>query len=123
MFRWVKKALLLIKPPKKGDVYYGDAFEFVTARPVEKILHGMKDKHGDTLWIESMGHGTYKITIESSSMPYYICKAEVLVQSKKGYDFTWLTRVQPRRIVKGVLTDMIADGRIDKDAISPKYKC
>lgn len=106
MFKTIRKLLFRRRLPVVGETYSGDAFYFVFAKPVEKILFGMVDIHGDSVWEECSGPDSYRLKILNSAMPYYICDAEVLChQNFKTYK--WLKRSQPRRIGKKVLKDMV----------------
>lgn len=113
MRAWLLRLRLRLNPPKVGDTYLDDAMYNVIGRPVEKVLHGMKAINGDMLYEPMVGEGSYKLTIDSDSMPYYICSAQVLV--KDSFGFKWLKRSQPRRILKKNFIDMIIDGRITKE--------
>ena len=115
--RLIARYRLWRDPPYKGDVFYGDPFGFIIGSGVEQRLHRMYDPTGNTrLWEPIPSDGTYRLTIEMDSMPYYRCTSEVLCtdvndSSKK----MWLKRVQPRRILKENLHHMILEGIIKKN--------
>lgn len=115
MIRWLQKLKLYLNPPKEGDVYVGNPIFFVVNRPIEKILHGMKDKYGMSMWEVVPSDDAYKLTIESGSMPtYYKCKSEILVIDMSFSYKKWLVRTQSRRIGKSMFIDMILNGLIQK---------
>jgi hypothetical protein len=107
------KLWLYFYPPKKGDSFIGDPLRFVIARPVEYVLHGLKDKNGNTTWEPIPSFGCYILTIENDQMPYYVCKSEVLC----GNDSIklWNERSQPKRFGKKMFKDMIATGVLKKE--------
>lgn len=113
MRTWLLRLRLRLNPPKVGDTYLDDAMYNVIGRPLEKVLHGMKAINGDSLCEPMVGEGSYKLTIESDHMPYYICTAKILVKDNSG--FKWLKRSQPRRILKKNFIEMIVNGRITKE--------
>lgn len=118
MMRWFRKLKLkFLNPPKEGDAYYSDSLFYVIANNIEKVMHGMRDKHGDAIWQVIPGDDTYRLTIESTMMPYYRCKAEVLATNVDFSQKKWLSRSQPRRISKEKFLDMILDGEIKKQVI------
>jgi hypothetical protein len=113
--RFFRKLHLYFKPPKKGDVFYGDPTHFVCQRPVEQILFGLKDKYGNSTWQPIPSFYCYKITIESDSMPsYYICKAQVMCKSQKFQLIEWQERCQPKRIDKYLFKTFVLDGLLKK---------
>lgn len=117
---WIEKLVRKIKlyfdPPYERDCYYGDPFEFIIGKPLERVLHKMTTNTGDTLWETVPSDRCYRLTIESCSMPsYYRCTSEVLATSVNDpSDKKWLKRSQPRRILKEVFHQMIIDGRIER---------
>jgi hypothetical protein len=111
----LRQVKLYLNPPKKGDVYLGDPLRFVIAKPMEYILHGLKDKTGKTLWEPLPSEDCYKITIENDSMPdYYICQSEVLCLSEAMSVMQWHKRTQPKRIGKELFNSMIINGTLGK---------
>jgi len=113
MRAWLLRLLLYLNPPKVGDTYLSDAMYNIVGKPIEKVLHGMKTIDGDILYEPVVGDGSYKLTIDSDTMPYYICSAQVLVRDNTG--FKWLKRIEPKRILKKNFINMILDGRITKE--------
>ena len=114
--RLIRRFKLWRNPPYKGDVYYGDPFDFIIGSPIEQRLHKMFDQSGNTrLWYPIPSDSTVRLTIEADSMPYYRCTCEVLVTSVSDKNkHEWLKRVQPRRILKDRFHEMILDGRLKK---------
>jgi hypothetical protein len=112
--RLIRRIKIPFDPPKVGDIYYGDPFDFICGSPFEHVLHRTKSIYGDPIWNVVASDGCYRLTIESESMPYYRCKAEVLCENVHGYGKEWLERVQPRRISKDRFREMIIDGRIKR---------
>lgn len=113
IFGLVKKIrLLLMRRPRKGDVYEGDAFDFLAGNYIEPILHGMRDKYGNISAVRADGPGSYKFLVSSTAMPYYILHCSILVIDCKTSKFEWKTRCQPRRVKKETFHEMILDGRL-----------
>lgn len=109
------KIKLLFDPPKKGDVYVGDSFDFMAGSVVEQILHGLRDRNGDLLYTRLDGPESYKLTVVLDSMPYYCIDCEVLVRNDSGHPkYVWMKRTQARRIWKDRFEQMIVDGRVKK---------
>lgn len=110
--------MLYLKPPQKGDVYVCDAFDIMAGSLTEKVLHDLMTKSGENLYTYWDGTENYRLTINNVSMPYYICKAEVLVKYDPGSfresKFIWKERSQVRRIDKKEFLAMILDGRLKK---------
>lgn len=106
------KLKLRICPPMKGDTFIGDSFEFMAGNTVEQILHGLSNFHGDVLYSRPDGPDTYRMTIISTSMPYYKVNCEVLVKDNLTHKYVWKERSQPKRIMKDAFHDMIVSGRI-----------
>lgn len=109
----LQKLKFKISPPKAGDVFYGDSYDFVIGSNVEKVLHGMQTRNGDPIWSIVPGKDTYRLTIESTTMPnYYRLTAECLSYRVHDDAKAWLKRSQPRRICKPKLMEMILNGTI-----------
>jgi len=113
---------VFVNPPKTGGVYYGNPTRFVTAKPVEYVLHGLKDRHGKTILEPIPSNYGYRITIESDAMPtYYRCTAEVLCKSVDPLYITdnnmgqWMKRSQPRKILKSLFKDLLKSGILVKN--------
>src|SRR5581483_11712028 len=112
----IHKIKMVLHPPKCGEVYSGDCFDFVVGKPVEKFLHGMTDKYGNFLWEYVPGRDSYRFTVISVQPAYYICEAELLVSfchdiNKKK----WLKRSRMRRIPKIMFHDFILTERLEKN--------
>lgn len=109
--RLMLKISLFLKPPKKGDVFYGDPVWFVLSRPVEHVLHGLKDKFGNTLYTPIPSDGCFRFVVENTGMPYYILGSEVFCQEKSFNNIgTWMKRTQPRRMGKDMFEEMFLMG-------------
>jgi hypothetical protein len=111
---WFRKLQLMFNPPRTGDVFYGDPFEFIIGRVTEHVLHGTRSIYGYAAWNPSPADQCYRLTVESDAMPYYRCTGEALCVSADGEEKAWKKRSQPRRIYKNVFHDMIAEGRLKK---------
>lgn len=110
----VSRVKYFLNPPKKGDVYYGDPFDFIIGKLLEQCLHGMRTVSGDASWNPVPSDGTVKLTITLDCMPYYVCKSEVLGENVNDHSKKWLERSQPRRICKKAFKQMILDERLEK---------
>lgn len=113
MFKWIVKARLFFNPPKKGDVFLGDCRHFMRDY-LERILHDTRDWQGNVTAEHWHGENTYRLTVESTAMPYYILKAEVLTWIPKNPYYEWKKRSQPRRIDKARFRDLIVSGTVRK---------
>jgi hypothetical protein len=100
--------------PKPGDVYLGDAFDFMAGKIIEQVMHGMRDREGNELYTRVDGPGTYKFLLASDSMPYYRLDCQVLVKDNHTSKFEWKSRIQPRRIKKDVFKELIVEGKVKK---------
>jgi hypothetical protein len=118
LMKWFAKFKLWMNPPKKGEVYHGDNFDFLIGKPMEQILHGLRDKNGNPIYNPAFGEGSYKVTILLDCMPYYVLECDSLVYensySNNRNDFRWVKRTQNRRIPKNHVIEMILDGRLKK---------
>lgn len=102
-------------PPKVGDVFYRNWVDFVSLSGVRKGLYGFKPK--DSEWEFFPSEYSYKFTITSTGMPYYICKVEILVIDVDFPDKPyWLANnnLWPGRIWKKEFAQMILDGKMVK---------
>jgi hypothetical protein len=115
------KIKLLLKPPKVGDIFYGDPVSFVIGRPVEQVLHGLKDPSGTTLAEPVPSEDCYALTIVSDSQhAYYVLNAMVFCRRKNLPDSAsqgfgeWKPRSQVRRIPRDVFKKMVVDGILKK---------
>ncbi|MCX9024634.1 MAG: hypothetical protein OIN85_00895 [Candidatus Methanoperedens sp.] len=104
----------LFSPPKEGDVYSGDAFDFVVGKPIESVLHGMRDQYGNPTHDVIPGNNTYKIKIVKIFETYYSCKMQALVEDRITHQKAWLLRSQDRKISKELLKHWALEGRIFK---------
>ena len=114
MWNLAKKMRLFMSPPQVGDQYDADPFDFIIGKPVERVLHGLVAPDGDSLWDAVPSHGCYRIRIQSTIMPYYICTAEALCRSADGDNTEWKSRSQLRRMSKAQFHQMIIEGRLTK---------
>lgn len=111
IFRFIA---LLVRPPKRGDQYFGNSVNFVTSRWMEKVWFGMKHESGENIWLEVPGENTYRLTVTSIQPSYYICEAEVLAMLVTADAHSWLTRKIERRISKLLFKKLIVDGTIKR---------
>lgn len=111
IFRYL---LLFFRPPKKGDLFVGDAKHFVTSRLIEKIWFEMRNRQDEPIWEEVIGHGSYRLTLESIQPTYYIFEAKVLARNLETGAYSWLTRKQKRRIIKSLFHDLLAEKKVKK---------
>jgi hypothetical protein len=110
---------LHFNPPKAGDTFYAHPAYFVICKPMEQILHGLKDKFGNSLYEPIPSNRCYRITIESDTMPdYYRCTAEVFCVQANAQFITnggkWMPRCQPKRIGKSFLKSLLIDGKLEE---------
>jgi hypothetical protein len=103
-----------VSPPKVGDVYYGHPIDLLTHGTFEGVLHGLRARGGDALWDIIPSSDAYRLTVMSTSMPYYICQGEVLAQNKDTLKKEWMPRSHARRIRKEIFRSMLVEGRIEK---------
>lgn len=108
--RIVRKIGLLIKPPKKGDIFHGDPVWFIIPRPIEMVLHGLKDKFGTNLYDPIPSKDCFRFTIEQCGNEIYILNSEVLCRNKFSDMLVWMKRTQPRRIGKDMFEEMFLNG-------------
>lgn len=107
---------LYFNPPKVGDVFYGDPVWFIISRPIELVLHGLKDKFGTNLYDPIPSQGCFRFTVESTAMPYYRMTSEVLCKHKFTEKPIWMKRSQPRRIPKEMFRELFLMGLIWREA-------
>ena len=108
--RLVLKISLFLRPLKKGDILYGDPVWWIIPRPIEMVLHDLKDRFGTNLYDPIPSEGCYKLTIEKDLDSYYVLDSEVLCNTKfSGIGF-WKKRSQPRRMARLQLEEYILNG-------------
>lgn len=91
----------------------GDCSDFGLGRQIEQIMHGLRSIDGSVPFTYWHGPDTYRLTVESTAMPYYILKAEVLTRNiDNNGQFVWKERNQVRRIWKSKIHSMILEGSI-----------
>jgi hypothetical protein len=113
--RLKNKFSLYFNPPKKGDVFFADVFDFLCESNSERIFFEMTDRHGHSLWHFVTGTSTYRFTIENAAVPYYVCKVEILVCGRDNpHKKSWLKRSRPRRIWKKDFHRLILEERMVK---------
>lgn len=126
--RLIRKISLLLNPPKKGDTFYGDSVWWIIPRPVELILHGLKDKYGNNLYDPIPSGDCFRLTITNTSMDsYYVLDSEVFCRSKNSKPIyqcdirgisdigVWMKRTQPRRMSKKSLEQFVLAGMLRKN--------
>ncbi len=110
--RFLRRLSFAFNPPQPGDNFLGRSQDFVSGR-VEGILHGLTHTSGDTKLFHFNGLDTYKLTIVSTIMPYYICESAVLTKPIEPTDyFLWSTRIQKRRMSKQKFKQMFIEGNL-----------
>ena len=118
-----RKIALFLRSPQKGDVYYGNSKDYVIGKPMEAVLHGLRDKEGNPTWIPVPSTHSYKLVIKiSATIPYYVCDTEVFCMNAKSmtpvyFEGNWMKRSQPRRIPKERLYQMIVDGLLKRSKV------
>ena len=123
MNRFFRKIALFFNPPKVGDVYFADPFDFMCDANSERIFYTMTDRQGQSIWHFVPGALTYRYTIESVGMPYYRCRVEILVSNYKDpYRKQWLERCMPKRIWKKDFKRLILEGRMVKTESESLFK-
>lgn len=113
--RLIRKFNLFLDPPKKGDVFYGDSLFFVVHKPMEYVLHGLKNINGETVFHPVPSKGAYRVTIELCGHLYYVLDSEVFCKDgteKTLYDGIWCKRSQPKRIAKEMFEELILNGML-----------
>jgi len=110
-----RKIQLKLQPLKKGDVLMGDCCDFNMSSMLNQIRHGLRSYEGNLKHSFWHGDNTYRITILSVSMPYYIFSGEVLTRNMDDTgQFVWVKRILPNRISKAKIIDMILTGRLKR---------
>ena len=123
MNKLFKKIHLYFNPPKNGDVFFGDPFDFLCDSNWERLHYPMSDRHGHDTWSFVPGTNTYRFTIESAAMPYYRCKAEILAANREEpFRKCWIERSQPRRIWKKDFLRLILEDRMVRTQSQSLYK-
>ena len=116
--RLVRKLKLFLNPPKKGHVFYGDPSWFVIARPVEHVLHGLKDSSGISVFTPVPSKGCFRFTIEHCGNLNYIMGSEVFCSGKiasTGFYNSigiWKQRSQPRRMALEMFEELVLNGML-----------
>jgi hypothetical protein len=109
--RTIRKFKLFLRPPKKGDVFYGDPLWFVIHRPIEYILHGLKDKNGTTIHHPIPSKDCFCVVIEHCGNENYIVGTEVFCDTKTNNNIgIWFKRSQPKRIAKEMFEELVLNG-------------
>lgn len=115
MLRFLKQKYLEMYPPEVGDVFYRNWLDFINLSDIKKGLYGFKSI--DSEWEFIPDELSYRFTIESDGMPYYICKVEILVIDIEFPDKSYWIRNKdsmPARIWKKEFIEMILDKRMVK---------
>jgi len=122
-FKWINKIKLLLVPPKKGEIYYGNPLHFVIGRGFEQVLHSLKDRNGVSVLTPVPSNDCYRLRIQLDAVTYYVCEAEVFCKATNDLYVTntlsgqWMHRSQPRRVKKELFNQWILDGVIEKEKI------
>lgn len=110
-----RRIQLSLNQPKNGDSFFADPLDFMCDSLSERIFFEMTDRHGHTLWNFIHGNNTYRFTILSTAMPYYICDVEIMVSSRENPNKrVWLKRTRQRRIWKKDFHRLILENRMVK---------
>lgn len=111
--RLVRKISLFVNPPKQGHTFYGDPVWFVLSRPVEHVLHNLKDKFGNTIYTPIPSNGCFRFVVEFCGNENYILASEVFCKEKSLDSLgTWMKRTQPRRMSKLMFDEMFVMGML-----------
>lgn len=110
--RLIERVKLYRNPPKAGDVFWTDSFDFLAGRVLEHIFHGLRRYGGEPLYEPIHGEKTYRMEIISSSMPYYVIRCDVLAQHVNDKRKDWFRRSRDRRVPKDAFNQMVIDGSI-----------
>lgn len=121
--RFICKFKLYFNPPKKGDVFCGDPAWFITPKPIEYVLHGLKNIHGETIYEPIPSQGCIRFTVEHCGNLNYILGSEVLCRLNREHNYTkdisdigiWKKRTQPRRMGKEMFEEFILNGMLWKE--------
>lgn len=108
--RLVLKLSLFFKPLKVGDELFGDTVWWVIPRPIEMVLHGLKDLHGATIYEPIPSKGCYKLTTEQDLGGHYILSSEVLCRTSYDHIGVWKKRSQPRKMARSQLEEYVLNG-------------
>lgn len=123
MNRILSAIKLMLSSPRNGDVFFADYNDFLCEGTSEHIFYPITDRYGHTEWHFIPGNNTYRFTIVSDAMPYYICDVELLVAARENrFKRVWLKRSRPRRIWKKDFNRLILDGRMVKTETESLYK-
>jgi hypothetical protein len=120
--KFFKYLSLHLNPPRRGDVFFGDAFDFMCDSNSERIFYPLIDRNGHTTHHFVQGDNTYRFTIENSAMPYYVCRVEILTLNVYETKRTWLKRSLPKRMWKKDFHRLILQGRMKKTTVQSLYK-
>jgi hypothetical protein len=111
MTRFIRKIILFFRPIKKGEIFYGDPERWVTHRPIEMVLHGLKDKYGTTIYHPVPSEGCFVFTVSDVNSQIYVLNSEVFCyggeEDKSGI---WKKRTQPRKMSKKDFEEIILNG-------------
>lgn len=110
--RFIRKLSLFVNPPKEGDIYFGDPIWFIISRPIELILHNLKDKFGTNLYDPIPSKGCFKLTVIYCGDKNYILESKVLCSNKFTDTKMWMQRTQQRRMTKEMFEELIFDGML-----------
>src|SRR5580700_9597237 len=109
--RMILKFSLFFKPFKIGDEFFGDPTWWVIPRPIELVLHGLKDRQGLTIYDPIPSDGCFKLTIEKEMEGYYVLSSEVFCTHKTINNIgTWMKRSQPRKLGRLQLEEYFLNG-------------
>lgn len=111
------KVCLYFHSPRIGDIHFGNPKDFVIGRPIEYVLHGLKDRTGATMWHPIPTFGCFRLTIEKETPEKdgYVCRSEVLCDTERGLHLIdWHRRSQPKLINKSMFKGFILNSTLKK---------
>jgi hypothetical protein len=102
-----KSLVLFFYPPKRSEVYYGDATNWVSGI-LEGRRHHLLSKTNRALRTPLYGPSTYMLRIVGVMPSYYICEASVLTKGLNSGKTYWIRRSENKRIPIAMFKDLIA---------------
>ena len=105
-------------PPKAGIAYHGNPKNFILGSSIEGVMHGLTDVYGNPIWEPIPGDDCYRVTIDSTIMPYLILRSEVLCKpagkAATISEAKWITRCQLKRFTKKKFKELVISGILKK---------
>jgi len=116
----LRRAKLVLSPPKPGDIYYGDVLFFVLGNNIEFVLHGLTNKNGDPVYSPVPSEDGFRLTILEYAGPgftHYVCNSEIFCRDVPTHPYdlgNWRKRTQVRRLPVKYFKDLIVNGLLTK---------